>query len=511
MLDRVMNLADLLKAGSGITDPKLVLMRESYSEEFIYQYSMAYRNYLEGEWDVAKRKFEELVETTLVTHKFEDGPSMELLHFMGKHGLEDENEAGCPTLKAPAFWKKSPVRDLSSRVLSNLLKEAETGEAAGSRGSMRINTRKNTRSDELADCPQINVGDAVLAGSLPQSLRLELKILSDEQGRVVEVDTSRGQAKVMWPSAGEAWYSLSQLQYMQTKRLRKGMLSRKGTSRSGTSSRGAPRGAPRGASAIRGGIATCASTKIIPRHRGGTGDRVIERTKIARARKKQKGAMVSVPTGGGDSEGLCVALSTTAVSNYGSAATTSYSAKGAKLSEATSASCSAQNTTRSTPSAKSANQDGPKASWVFDNQPGSSEAQGRSVASNIFEPTVSHPTGASSSMPVPELPSVQPVEQHRKKPEVMSKINSRKMSSGIDAGSRRSPDRVNRPDMSAPLPSYRTFVESQSTGSEISVEREELAVQEESSKKVERRVYIKQTAEDLGEELQEPATSSPPE
>merc|ERR1712190_221797 len=59
-------------------DEDLALMRRSFSVEFFQVFNMGYRNYSEGEWEVARR----LLMRTPTMFGFTDGPSGALLAFM---------------------------------------------------------------------------------------------------------------------------------------------------------------------------------------------------------------------------------------------------------------------------------------------------------------------------------------------------------------------------------------------------------------------------------------------
>jgi hypothetical protein len=56
-------------------------MRRRYSVEFLQLFNMGFQNYMEGEWQVARKM---LRETRWMLRQVEDGPSMALLRFMEK-------------------------------------------------------------------------------------------------------------------------------------------------------------------------------------------------------------------------------------------------------------------------------------------------------------------------------------------------------------------------------------------------------------------------------------------
>jgi len=71
-------------------DPDISKMRAKFSRSFFDIFEMAYLNYVEGEWAVAKM----FLERAISTLGAEDGPSRALLRFMGSYGFE-----------APKHWQ----------------------------------------------------------------------------------------------------------------------------------------------------------------------------------------------------------------------------------------------------------------------------------------------------------------------------------------------------------------------------------------------------------------------
>jgi len=65
------------------TDPHITLMRQVYTLEFMHLYNMGYQNYFLGEWGVARR----ILEKTLKTLPFKDGPTLALLSYMELHSV----------------------------------------------------------------------------------------------------------------------------------------------------------------------------------------------------------------------------------------------------------------------------------------------------------------------------------------------------------------------------------------------------------------------------------------
>lgn len=57
-------------------DPTISAMRRRYTTDFVERYNMGFQNYVEGEWSVAGRMLQQVLEY------FEDGPALELLRFM---------------------------------------------------------------------------------------------------------------------------------------------------------------------------------------------------------------------------------------------------------------------------------------------------------------------------------------------------------------------------------------------------------------------------------------------
>ncbi|CAD7932347.1 unnamed protein product [Amoebophrya sp. A25] len=92
-----------------LEDPEIMPMREAFSKEFFQRFAMAFRNYIAGEWLVA-REMLQLTKTMLITRDagakrarlLTDMPSATLLHFMGQHNY-----------KAPADW--DGCRSLTSK------------------------------------------------------------------------------------------------------------------------------------------------------------------------------------------------------------------------------------------------------------------------------------------------------------------------------------------------------------------------------------------------------------
>jgi len=65
-------------------DPDVVAMRAKYHSDFYMKFDMGYRNYVSGEWSVARG----MLETTSVLLDIEDGPSVQLLSFMEQYSFK---------------------------------------------------------------------------------------------------------------------------------------------------------------------------------------------------------------------------------------------------------------------------------------------------------------------------------------------------------------------------------------------------------------------------------------
>jgi len=65
-------------------DPDVVAMRAKYHTDFYMKFDMGYRNYVSGEWSVARG----MLETTSVLLDIEDGPSVQLLSFMEQYSFK---------------------------------------------------------------------------------------------------------------------------------------------------------------------------------------------------------------------------------------------------------------------------------------------------------------------------------------------------------------------------------------------------------------------------------------
>jgi len=67
-------------------DLDIVAMRSRYTNEFLHRYSMAFRNYEAGEWDIAKDMMEACDD--MLESSGGDGPSKTILAFMAKHDFQ---------------------------------------------------------------------------------------------------------------------------------------------------------------------------------------------------------------------------------------------------------------------------------------------------------------------------------------------------------------------------------------------------------------------------------------
>jgi len=82
-------------------DPDITTMQFRYTQEFIHIFNMGYRNYSEGEWEIAQR----LLTRTKKMLGVEDGPSAALLRYMAKPY----------NFKAPDGWQG--IRELGQSLL----------------------------------------------------------------------------------------------------------------------------------------------------------------------------------------------------------------------------------------------------------------------------------------------------------------------------------------------------------------------------------------------------------
>lgn len=81
------------------TDKVIAQMRKRYHVEFFQLFNMGYQNYSQGEWQVARTMLSQTVKMLALVdgpsaEGFSDGPSAELLRYMGEHGY-----------MAPPDWK----------------------------------------------------------------------------------------------------------------------------------------------------------------------------------------------------------------------------------------------------------------------------------------------------------------------------------------------------------------------------------------------------------------------
>lgn len=84
-------------------NPDIAAMRARYTQEFMYTFAMGYQNYIQGEWQAARRRFE----TTVKMLGIQDGPSQALLDYMRRN---TEPALGSQEFKAPKDWEERPYR-----------------------------------------------------------------------------------------------------------------------------------------------------------------------------------------------------------------------------------------------------------------------------------------------------------------------------------------------------------------------------------------------------------------